>query len=70
VLTDEADVVDRCLRLATAGQVVATDGTVVPVDAESLCLHGDTPGAVSIARAVRSALTGADVALAPFAGAG
>jgi UPF0271 protein len=70
VLTDEADVVDRCLRLATEGQVVATDGTVVPVDAESLCLHGDTPGAVSIARAVRSALTGADVALAPFAGAG
>lgn len=70
VLTDEAVVVDRCLRLATAREVVAVDGTVVPVDAGSLCLHGDTPGAVSMARAVRSALTVAGVGLAPFAGAG
>jgi UPF0271 protein len=70
VLTDESVVVDRCVRLATAGEVVAADGTVVRVDAESLCLHGDTPGAVRLARAVRSALTAAGVGLAPFAGAG
>ncbi len=70
VLTDEAAVVDRCVRLATAGEVVAADGTVVRVDAESLCLHGDTPGAVRLVRAVRSALAGAGIGLAPFAGAG
>jgi 5-oxoprolinase (ATP-hydrolysing) subunit A len=70
VLADEALVADRCVRLATAGEIVAVDGTVLRVDAESLCLHGDTPGAVRLARAVRSALTGAGVGLAPFAGAG
>ena len=70
VLTDEAVVVDRCVRLATAGEVVAADGTVVRVDAESLCLHGDTPGAVRLVGAVRSALVGAGVRLAPFTGAG
>ena len=68
MLTDEAVVVDRCVRLATAGEVVAVDGTVVRVDAESLCLHGDTPGAVRLVRAVRSSLTDAGVLLAPFAG--
>jgi UPF0271 protein len=70
VLTDEAAVVDRCVRLATAGEVVAADGTVVRVDAESLCLHGDTPGAVRLVRAVRTALAGAGIGLAPFTGAG
>jgi len=70
VLADVAAVVERCVRLATAGEVVAADGTVVRVDAESLCLHGDTPGAVRLVRAVRSALAGAGIGLAPFAGAG
>lgn len=70
VLTDEAAVVERCVRLATTGEVVAADGTVLRVDAQSLCLHGDTPGAVRLARAVRSALTAAGVDLAPFAGTG
>jgi 5-oxoprolinase (ATP-hydrolysing) subunit A len=70
VLTDEVAVVRRCVRLATDGEVVATDGTVLRVDAESLCLHGDTPGAVRLARAVRSALTGAGIAPVPFAGTG
>ena len=70
VLADVAVVVERCVRLATAGEVVAADGTVVRVDAESLCLHGDTPGAVRLVRAVRSALAGAGIGLAPFAGAG
>jgi UPF0271 protein len=42
------------------------DGAVVPCPIESLCLHGDTPGAVSLAAAVRTALTAAVVPLAPF----
>ena len=48
---------------------LAVDGTVVPVAAESLCVHGDSPGAVAMARAVRGALRAAGVTIAPFAGA-
>jgi UPF0271 protein len=66
VLADLRTVVQRCVRLATAGEVVAVDGTVLRVDPESICVHGDTPGAVSLARAVRSALTAAGVEPAPF----
>ena len=66
VLADLRDVVQRCVRLATAGEVVAVDGTVLHVDPDSICLHGDTPGAVSMAHAARSALTAAGVELASF----
>jgi 5-oxoprolinase (ATP-hydrolysing) subunit A len=47
--------------------VEAVDGTVVPVDVGSVCVHGDTPGAVALARAVRAALTEAGLGPAPFA---
>ena len=66
VLTDEGLVVQRCVRLATAGEIVAVDGSVLQVEPESICLHGDTAGAVSLAHAVRSALTAAGVELSPF----
>jgi UPF0271 protein len=52
------DVVDRALRMAVSGEVVALDGTVVAVPVRSICLHGDTPGAVELARAVRAGLDG------------
>jgi 5-oxoprolinase (ATP-hydrolysing) subunit A len=67
LLPDTAAVVDRALRLALHGEIVAVDGTVLPTSAQSLCLHGDTPGAVGHAVAVRAALTGVGVELAPFA---
>ena len=54
------------MRLAVDHEVVAVDGTVVRVPARSLCVHGDTPGAVELARAVRDALDAAGVALHPF----
>jgi UPF0271 protein len=66
LLTDTAAVVDRALRLAEHGEIVAVDGTVLKTGAESLCLHGDTPGAVAHARAVRDALTSAGVDLVAF----
>ena len=56
----------RALRLATAGEVTATDDTVIANPVESICLHGDTPGAVELARRVREALDAAGVRLAPF----
>ena len=46
VLTDPAVVAARAVRLATEHEVVAVDGTVVRVHARSICIHGDTPGAV------------------------
>ncbi len=46
--------------------MTSIDGGAVPVAARSLCLHGDTPGATELARAVRGALTAAAVTIAPF----
>ncbi|SFR13201.1 UPF0271 protein [Lentzea waywayandensis] len=55
LLTDTKQVVERAVRLLS-GELVAVDGAVIKVQAESLCVHGDTPGAVAHARAVREAL--------------
>ncbi|WP_434440030.1 LamB/YcsF family protein [Lentzea sp. E54] len=55
LLTDTAQIVERATRLSQ-GELVAVDGTVIKTRAESLCVHGDTPGAVEHARAVREAL--------------
>ena len=66
VFTDTEQVVARALRLAERGELVAVDGTVLPSEARSLCLHGDTPGAVDHALAVRDALTSAGVTLNSF----
>jgi 5-oxoprolinase (ATP-hydrolysing) subunit A len=67
VLHDPDTIAERVVRMATRGEVVAVDGTVLSVSARSVCLHGDTPGAVTIARAVRAALERADVSLRSFA---
>lgn len=56
LLHDPDAVAERALRLALEGVVEAVDGTPVVADAASLCLHGDTPAAVAMARAVRAAL--------------
>ncbi|ANZ38338.1 hypothetical protein BBK82_21990 [Lentzea guizhouensis] len=55
LLTDTAQVVERAKRLLD-GEIIAVDGTVIKTRAESLCVHGDTPGAVHHAQAVREAL--------------
>lgn len=67
LLPDADAVVERARRLAVDGVVVAVDGTEIPTEAASLCLHGDTPGAVAAARRVAQALRDAGVTLAPFA---
>jgi UPF0271 protein len=67
VIHDVDAVAERARRMAVDGTVEATDGTEVRVDARSICVHGDTPGAVGIARAVRTRLEKAGVRLEPFA---
>ncbi|MGR0221160.1 LamB/YcsF family protein [Agromyces sp. ZXT2-6] len=59
--------VDRALELVETGGVIAHDGSRVDLGPDSLCLHGDTPGAVELARAVRAALDAAGHELRPFA---
>ncbi|NLI46348.1 MAG: LamB/YcsF family protein [Acidobacteria bacterium] len=65
LIHDPGEAAAQAVRIACDGQVTAVDGTVVPVDARTLCIHGDSPGAAAIAAAVRQALTGAGVVLAP-----
>ncbi|CNF42341.1 LamB/YcsF family protein [Mycobacterium tuberculosis] len=67
VVRDQKAVVERAVRMAVDGTVVAVDGSEVALKARSICVHGDTPGAVALARSVRAALSAAGVALEPFA---
>ncbi|MCR8676315.1 LamB/YcsF family protein [Micrococcus sp. HG099] len=66
VLHDAQAVAARMVRLAHEGVVEAVDGTDVRVAAESICLHGDTPGAVAMAAAVRTGLEDAGVSVRAF----
>ena len=67
VLTDAQQIADRALRMVETGTVVAIDGSIVEVRAESLCTHGDGPHALTIVHAVRARLESAGVIIAPFA---
>ncbi|MCU6481717.1 UPF0271 protein [Arthrobacter silviterrae] len=67
VLHDPAQVAANMVRLATEGTVTAIDGSVIPMPAESICVHGDTAGAVAMAAAVRAALENAGVQIKSFA---
>lgn len=66
VIHDPHEVVRRVVRLVTTGFLEAADGSDVEVRADSVCLHGDTPGAVELAAAVRTALQDKGVTVAPF----
>lgn len=66
VLHDADAVAERMLRFVEHGVIRAVDGTDVRVDAQSICVHGDSPGAVEMAVAVRQQLVRAGVEIAPF----
>jgi UPF0271 protein len=63
VISDPDTAAQRAVEIATGGSVTASDGSRVPIRAESICCHGDTPGAVEIAAAVRRALEAAGVSV-------
>jgi UPF0271 protein len=67
IVHDPDAVAERVVQMVEQGTVRAVDGTVVAVAADSICLHSDTPGAVALARRVRTALHDAGVELGPFA---
>jgi UPF0271 protein len=65
VIHDPEAAAAQARMIATEGAVVAVDGSRVSISAESICCHGDTPGAVVIAAAVLNALLAADVTIEP-----
>ncbi len=67
VLADADEIARRCVAIATGQPIEDVDGGALTVQAESLCVHGDTAGAVEIARRVKDALTGAGITVASFA---
>ncbi len=66
VLHDPAAIAERVAAIVTAGQVTAVDGSQIAVTVESVCVHGDSPGAVRIAAAVRDRLAAGGVEVKAF----
>ena len=66
VLHDVVEIADRVASMVTAGRVGAVDGSTIPITVESVCVHGDSPGAVQIANAVRDRLVADGVELEAF----
>lgn len=64
VIVDAAVVVDRALRMVLDQAVRAVDGTEVPLEVETICVHGDTPGAAALAHRLREALSAAGIQVA------
>ncbi|MCH7740065.1 MAG: LamB/YcsF family protein [Chloroflexi bacterium] len=67
VIHEPDEVVARVLKIATEGRVVTVNGDEIPFEADTICLHGDNPGAVEIAAAVREALDSSGIAVKPMA---
>jgi 5-oxoprolinase (ATP-hydrolysing) subunit A len=67
VIHDPAQSVDQVLSMVRDGFIPTIGGQKLPVEAETLCVHGDTPGAATITRALKEALIAEGVTIAPFA---
>jgi 5-oxoprolinase (ATP-hydrolysing) subunit A len=67
VLHDPVEIAARCLAMARGEPIADVEGDPLEIRPDSICVHGDTPGAVAIARRVRESLTDAGVELASFA---
>ena len=66
VLHDEALITERMLNLVREGTLQAIDGSTVRIEADSICVHGDSPGAVSIARNLRQRFEQEQIQLTSF----
>jgi 5-oxoprolinase (ATP-hydrolysing) subunit A len=61
VIHDPAAVVARAVKMVTGRSVIASDGSVVPLEADTICVHGDTPGSDALAGSLRAGLEAAGV---------
>jgi UPF0271 protein len=68
VIHDASVVVARAVRMVTESRVTARDGSDIPLHVDTICVHGDTPGAAALARALRQGLEAAGVRVAPAGG--
>jgi 5-oxoprolinase (ATP-hydrolysing) subunit A len=66
VISDPAVVVSRAVRMIVEGVVLAIDGTPVRIESDTICVHGDTPGAGRLAAALRDGLKAAGIAVHGF----
>lgn len=66
VLHDLDEIVEHVLRILD-GKVRAVDGSIIRISADSICVHGDTPGAVAMAARIRTAITEAGIEIRSFA---
>jgi UPF0271 protein len=66
VLHDANEIAQRVVRMVQDGAVVSVTGKVIKMRTDTVCIHGDTPGAVDIARGVRQALKDGGIEVAPF----
>lgn len=66
VLTDPEEAAEQALRLTRDASVVAADGSILSIRADTLCVHGDTPGAPRIARRIHERLAQAGIAILPL----
>lgn len=66
LVTDPGEVAARAVRMARDGRVTAVDGSEVELIPDTICLHGDTPGAATLAQAVRAAMHDAGIAVMPL----
>lgn len=64
---DPARVTERAIRVAREGRIDTQDGGAIEIDAPTMCVHGDAPNAVEVARAVRAGLEAEGIAVAPLA---
>ncbi|MFZ9988305.1 MAG: LamB/YcsF family protein [Candidatus Nanopelagicales bacterium] len=67
LLESAGAVSERIQRLVAEGVIVSIDGSAIPIEARSICVHSDTPGANALAALVRDHLEAAGVRLEPFA---
>lgn len=65
-IQDAEDIVARSLKMVTEGKAVAVNGEEIPIIADTICLHGDTPGAVDLARSLREGMEAAGVTVVPM----
>jgi len=70
VIHDLALVVERAVRMITESRVIARDGSAIPLHVDTICVHGDTPGAADLGRALRQGLEAAGVQVAPAGSSG
>lgn len=66
VITDRARVLDRAVQMVQTGKVMARDGTPLEMRVDTICVHGDTPGAATLVAELRRAFGQADIAVLPL----